>query len=77
MMPYGWHDGGWGVLWMIGSWALVVAIVVLVVRAFTSRSERPQQPKGARAILDERFARGEISEDEYRERSRVLEESRR
>lgn len=77
MMPYGWHDGGWGVLWMIGSWAFVVAIVVLVVRAFTSRSERPQQPKGARAILDERLARGEISEDEYRERSRVLEESRR
>lgn len=77
-MPYGWHDGGWGVLWMILSWALIVAIVVFVVRAFSTgspdRSERAEDP---RAILDERFARGEISEDEYRERTRVLKETRR
>ena len=77
-MPYGWHDGGWGVLWMIASWALIVAIVVFLVRAFSGsspdRSERTDDP---RAILDERFARGEISEDEYRERARVLEETRR
>lgn len=75
-MPYGWHDGGWGVLWMIASWALIVAIVVFAIRAFSTpdRSERTEGPK---AILDERYARGEISEDEYRERARVLEESRR
>ena len=77
-MPYGWHDGGWGVLWMILSWALIVAIVFLVVRAFSSgspdRSDRIDDPQ---AILDERFARGEISEDEYRERTRVLGEARR
>ena len=76
-MPYGWHDGGWGVLWMILSWALIVAIVVLVVRTFSSgspnRSDRTDDPW---AILDQRFARGEISEDEYRERTRVLEEKR-
>ena len=77
-MPYGWHDGGWGVLWMILSWTLIVAIVFFVVRAFSSgspdRSERTEDP---RAILDERFARGAISEEEYRERMHVLEETRR
>lgn len=77
-MPYGWHDGGWGVLWMIASWALIVAIVVLIVRSFsTGSAERPEHAESPRTILDERFARGEISEEEYRERARVLEGSRR
>ncbi|HEX6580512.1 MAG TPA: SHOCT domain-containing protein [Actinomycetota bacterium] len=77
-MPYGWHDGGWGVLWMILSWALIIAIVVLVVRAFSSgSSDRLDRTNDPRAILDERFARGEISEDEYRGRTSVLEETRR
>lgn len=77
-MPYGWHDGGWA-FWMILSWALIVAIVVLVVRAFSSggSSERSERTRDPRAILDERFARGEISEDEYRERTSALNETRR
>lgn len=77
-MPYGWHDGGWGVLWMILSWAVIVAIVVFLVRAFSSRPpERPERTTDPRGILDERFARGEISEDEYRERRSVLEDTQR
>lgn len=77
-MPYGWHDGGWGVLWMIASWAFIVAVVVFAVRAFSpGSSDRSGRIDDPRAILDERFARGEISEDEYRERRRVLEEARR
>jgi putative membrane protein len=80
VMPYGWHDGGWGVLWMILWWAVVVALVVLVVRWITQSSGTGStggRPSDALDILDERFARGEISEEEYRERKRVLEESRR
>ncbi|HZD16835.1 MAG TPA: SHOCT domain-containing protein [Actinomycetota bacterium] len=74
----GWSDGGWGFLWMILSWGLIVAIVVFVVRAFSSgSSDRRSRAAEPRAILDERFARGEMSEDEYRERRRVLEEQRR
>lgn len=74
-MPYGWHDGGWGVVWMILSWALIVAIVVFVIRAFSQPSTgtgTSSRDRDALQILDERFARGEISEDEYRERKRVL-----
>ena len=77
-MPYGWHDGGWGVLWMIFSWAVIVAIVVFLVRAFSGGgADTSERADDSRAILDGRFARGEISEDEYRERSRVLKEARR
>lgn len=76
-MPYGWHDGGWGFLWMILVWAIFLAIVVVFVRAAFPSGGRDERSRGAREILAERFARGEISEDEYRERKRVLDESRR
>ena len=57
---------GWWVIWPV----LWVAIIVAVVW-FLSR--RWRRPKGdgldrAREILAERFARGELSNDEYRER---------
>jgi putative membrane protein len=77
-MMYGWHEGGWGILWMILSWAAIVGVVVLIVRAFTreppSTSPRQRDPL---EILDERYARGEISEAEYRDRRQVLHEARR
>lgn len=61
---------------MILSWVLIAAIVVLVVRALSPGSpQSPHGQRGAREILDERYARGEIPEDEYRERTRLLEET--
>jgi putative membrane protein len=71
--PY-WHGGGWFWLWPLVplGWVLVVLFVVwLIVRG------RPRGPWAThwsppgpdpRAILAERYARGEISHDEYRER---------
>ncbi len=76
-MPYGMHDGGWGVWWMIASWVIVVAIVALVVRALMPTGGSGERSPDPRRILEERFARGEVSEQEYRERKRVLDESRR
>ena len=76
-MPYGMHDGGWGVWWMILSWVIVVAIVALIVRSVMPTGGGGERSPDPRRILEERFARGEISEQEYRERKRVLDESRR
>jgi len=69
-MMYGWHDGGWGIFWMILSWVVIVAIVALLVRVFAGGG-RPLRKAGAmrRQILDDRFAQGEISEEEYRDRN--------
>jgi putative membrane protein len=75
----GWyHDGmGWGgwlvmVVSMFALWALVVFAVVALFRS--SREEREPSTKGRDplGILDERFARGEIDEDEYTRRRSVL-----
>jgi putative membrane protein len=49
---------------------LTVVVVIAIVRAV--RSGSPETP--ARSILDQRFARGEISTDEYVERKRHLDQ---
>lgn len=74
--------GGWvffGVLMMVG----VVLLVVVVIRVIAGGGQRgPDQsapplgrPTGeARQLLDERYARGELSTEEYQERLRVLQQ---
>lgn len=77
MMPYGWHDGSWGILWMVVSWIAIVVLVwaiVWAVRPGAGGAERPRDPK---QILRERFARGEIDEGEYRSRLDALDADRR
>ncbi|GAA1157475.1 SHOCT domain-containing protein [Nocardioides aquiterrae] len=68
----GW--GGWLVmsLSMIAFWALVVFAVVAIFR--TGREDGSGRPgrRDPLEILDERFARGEIDETEYRARADVL-----
>ena len=81
MMGNGFGVGGmWG-FWLFGLLLLVglVLLVVLAVRAFGGgisprAGDRPQGHSRAREILDERYARGELSTEEYRERLQALAE---
>jgi putative membrane protein len=50
---------------------------VLAIVWFRRRGSFWRQPSTGRSVLDERYARGEISADEYRERLEVLQEDRR
>ncbi len=72
-----WMGGGWlfGALIVIG----VVLLIVLLVRVLgggvkrsTGREPDMQGASRARQILDERYARGDLSTEEYQERVRVL-----
>ena len=74
----GWDDGGWGwggwlamTLMMLVFWGGLAAVVVALVRS----ARRPDANRDARGILDERFARGDIDEDEYRRRREALHRS--
>lgn len=72
----GW-GGGWMWLWGIAMMALFVVLTVWLVRAATagqaSSGPPPSQPLDrAREILAERYARGELTIDEYRERTEHL-----
>ena len=83
--------GGMGLAWIF--WLLLIAGVILLavvlVKALTrsaggngptDRQGPPRTgtgPARAREILEERYARGEISTEEYQERRRILEEDSR
>ncbi|MGW1022243.1 SHOCT domain-containing protein [Streptomyces sp. NPDC002577] len=90
MMWYGGGWGGWIVMAviMVFFWALVIAGIVALVHYVTSarRSHQSVQPSSpgepwsgsrrAEDVLAERFARGEIDEDEYKRRLALLREYR-
>jgi putative membrane protein len=73
-MMYGWHDGAWGIVWMVLSWGVIIALVLAALGAFARGGDRRESPRTAKDVLAERFAKGEIDADEYGERLRVLEE---
>ncbi|WP_327265790.1 SHOCT domain-containing protein [Streptomyces sp. NBC_01232] len=76
-----WYDhgmGGWG--WVAVSlsillMALAVAAVVVLLRSvdrFPSGPSQPPAAPSAEQVLAERFARGEIDEEEYEQRLTAL-----
>lgn len=81
MMRY-WDGGGWGwggwfamLIMMLIFWGAVAWVVVSLIRHGGPRPH--EQTPGVHApdparILDERFARGEIDDDEYKRRREVL-----
>ena len=80
---WGWGWGGWLLmtLVMIVFWAAVITAVVTAVRYLaSSRRLGPSPgisgPTRAEDLLAERYARGEIDDDEYRQRLTLLREHR-
>jgi putative membrane protein len=77
------YGGGWawwqaGLMWlaMIAFWVFLIWAVYALVTGVMRRGGEPghggQQSGGARRILDERLARGEIDAGEYRRLREVL-----
>ena len=78
-MTIDWGPGwGWGMgLWMLGGLALTIGVVVLIVWAVVSvgrRADDGGQLPGQTPldILRERYARGEISAEEFEQAKRIL-----
>ncbi len=68
------HMSGWGWGWMMGGWLAMILVAALIVLAFrgTGSPRAPDRTTDPEGILAERFARGEISAEEYEERLAVL-----
>ncbi len=75
---YGHMTGGWhyifGPLMMVLGIALIVVLAVLLVRWLGGgvRGSAHGNASAARAVLDERYARGEIDRADYQERKKDL-----
>jgi putative membrane protein len=66
-----WGDhGAWGALWLV-FWIAALATTAWVVLRLVRR-RGPSGLDRAREILAERYARGELSSEEYRERLEQL-----
>ena len=78
------YGGNMGLYWLFGLLTIVgiLLLVVLMVRLFSGdRSAGPKQggqagPSRARQILDERFAQGELTVEQYRDQRAVLGEDK-
>jgi len=72
-----WNGMGWGgwivmTVTLVAFWALVAAGVLALIRSGRSDSPPYDRGKDARQLLDERFARGEIDEEDYNRRRELL-----
>ncbi len=69
--------GGWGpigFLVMIVFWALVIALVIVVLKRFANNEGifPINRRSSALDLLKERYAKGEIDTEEYEERKKIL-----
>jgi putative membrane protein len=76
MMGYGFDGSALGWIWMVGGLLLMVGFVLLIVWAVGTMSRRassrePERPT-ALDILRERYARGEISQQEFEDARKTL-----
>jgi putative membrane protein len=76
----GWYQSGWGWAGFLGMgtmvivWGALIALAVWAIARFT-RAETPSvtPTESARAVLDRRFAAGDIDLDDYARKRRALE----
>ncbi len=68
-----WHGWGWGVMLVLGV-IIVVGVFAAVLLAARSGSGAPADQKTALDVLKERYARGEIDDEEFERRKRRLEQ---
>ena len=67
--PFGWLGGLLAMVLMIAFWVLVVLVIVKLVK---SRPVSIGSHGSGLRVLEERYARGEITREEYLERRAVL-----
>jgi putative membrane protein len=63
-------DGEWMILMMVLFWGGTILLVIWGVRQFSGRSQRSRSR--AMEILSERYARGEITDEEFKSMRQTL-----
>lgn len=63
---------GFGLLMMLVGLVILLALIALVVWAVVHFASRSGSADAARRVLDERYARGEIGDEDYQRMKRQL-----
>jgi putative membrane protein len=78
-MMWNWDNGGWLWGWWLmahGIWSLlslvIIVVIVIVLARVLSGSGHGAHNRRARAILEERYAKGEIDRTEYLQKKQDL-----
>lgn len=77
-MPGPMHDWGvgwWafgGLIWLVALVLVIIGLVTVLRWLFGGKGHHARSPSSALAILEERYARGEINREEYEQRRRDL-----
>ncbi len=77
MMGYGFDMFGLGSIWMVLFWIAIIALVIWAVVRLTSKTTNTPTstpPASALDILKKRYARGEITKEQFEEMRRDLAE---
>ena len=70
-----WGNGlgmGFGWVFMILFWALVVLGIVYLIKLILGSTKSEERPETALDILKKRYARGEISKEEFEEKKKDI-----
>lgn len=65
-----WHGFGGGFMWLF--WILIIVAIVFLFKAGGSDRSSDEKHETPLEILEKRFARGEIDEEEFRRRKKEL-----
>lgn len=74
------HEGmGWWMVWgsivMVLFWGAIIGLIVWAIQSVTSKTEKAPPPSGSQTALDiaaQRYARGEISREQFEQIKRDL-----
>jgi len=74
MMGWGGGFGFFGGFMMLVFWGVIIALIVLAVRWLSEGAKGGGARSDAMDVLRQRFAKGEIDEEEFARRKKALEE---
>ncbi len=69
---YGWGMGGFGWLFMVIFWILVIIGIVFLIKLVLPGTKGEGKTETALDILKKRYAKGEINKEEYEEKKKDL-----